>query len=41
MIDAIGMLPLNVIAPMTGWKERYAVAPWTGKLEAKVVYGLT
>ena len=26
--DAIGILPLRVIVPITAWQERYAVAPW-------------
>ncbi|MBN1120698.1 MAG: type II toxin-antitoxin system PemK/MazF family toxin [Anaerolineae bacterium] len=26
--DAIGVLPLRVIVPITEWKDRYAVAPW-------------
>jgi len=26
--DAIGVLPLRVIAPITEWKERYSIAPW-------------
>ena len=26
--DAIGILPLKVIVPITDWKEHYAVAPW-------------
>jgi mRNA interferase MazF len=26
--DAIGILPLKVIIPITEWKDRYAVAPW-------------
>ena len=26
--DAIGVLPLRVIVPLTDWKEHYAVAPW-------------
>jgi mRNA interferase MazF len=26
--DAIGILPLRVIIPLTDWKERYAIAPW-------------
>ena len=25
--DAIGVLPLKVIVPVTEWKERYAIAP--------------
>jgi len=26
--DAIGILPLKVIVPITEWKEQYAAAPW-------------
>ena len=26
--DAIGLLPLKVIVPITEWKDRYSVAPW-------------
>ena len=26
--DAVGILPLRVVVPLTDWKERYAVAPW-------------
>ena len=26
--DAIGVLPLRVIVPLTDWKDRYAVAAW-------------
>ena len=26
--DAIGVLPLRVIVPLTDWKDRYSVAPW-------------
>jgi mRNA interferase MazF len=26
--DAIGVLPLRVIVPLTDWKERYSVASW-------------
>ena len=26
--DAVGVLPLKVIVPLTEWKERYAIAPW-------------
>lgn len=26
--DAIGILPLRVIVPLTDWKEHYAIAPW-------------
>ena len=31
--DAIGVLPLKVIVPITDWKDRYAVAPWMVKIE--------
>jgi mRNA interferase MazF len=26
--DAIGILPLRIIVPLTDWKERYSIAPW-------------
>jgi mRNA interferase MazF len=26
--DAVGLLPLRVIVPITEWKDRYGVAPW-------------
>ncbi len=26
--NAIGILPLRIIMPLTEWKEHYAVAPW-------------
>ena len=31
--DAIGILPLKVIVPITEWKDRYAIAPWMVRLE--------
>jgi mRNA interferase MazF len=30
--DAVGILPLKVIVPITEWKDRYAVAPWMVRL---------
>ncbi len=30
--DAVGLLPLKVIVPITDWKERYGVAPWMVQL---------
>ena len=30
--DAIGVLPLKVIVPITDWQDRYAVAPWMVRL---------
>ena len=32
--DAIGILPLRVIVPLTDWKERYSAADWMVKIEA-------
>ncbi len=39
--DAVGILPLKVIVPITDWKERYAVAPWMVKLEPDSQNGLS
>jgi mRNA interferase MazF len=30
--DAIGILPLRVIVPITEWKDRYTIAPWMVRL---------
>ena len=30
--DAIGILPLKVIVPVTEWKEHYTAAPWLVQL---------
>ena len=38
--DAVGILPLKVIVPVTDWKERYANRPWMIKLEANNSNGL-
>ena len=38
--DAMGILPLKVIVPITEWKERYAVAPWMVRLEPDAENGL-
>lgn len=38
--DAIGILPLKVIVPITDWKEHYSVAPWMVRLEADAESGL-
>jgi mRNA interferase MazF len=34
--DAIGILPLKVIVPVTDWKERYSIRPWMVKLEPTI-----
>lgn len=31
--DAIGILPLRVIVPLTDWKERYKAAPWIVRVD--------
>jgi mRNA interferase MazF len=38
--DAIGILPLKVIVPITDWKDHYTVAPWMVRLEPDVENGL-
>jgi mRNA interferase MazF len=38
--DAIGILPLRIIVPLTDWKERYAVAPWMVALNPDSQNGL-
>lgn len=38
--DAMGILPLRVIVPLTDWKERYAVAPWMVAITPDVQNGL-
>ncbi len=39
--DAIGILPLKVIVPVTDWKERYTIRPWMVRLEPDSTNGLT
>ena len=31
--NAIGILPLRVIVPITDWKEHYATAPWMVRID--------
>lgn len=38
--DAIGILPLKVIVPLTDWKEHYAVASWMVKVDPTRQNGL-
>jgi mRNA interferase MazF len=38
--DAIGVLPLKVVVPITDWKEHYEVAPWMIKIEPEPQNGL-
>ena len=39
--DAIGILPLKVIVPITDWKDHYSVACWMVRLEADAENGLS
>ncbi|PKN62946.1 MAG: methylglyoxal synthase [Deltaproteobacteria bacterium HGW-Deltaproteobacteria-15] len=38
--NAVGILPLKVIFPITEWKDRYKVAPWLVRLEPSGDNGL-
>ncbi len=38
--DAVGVLPLKVIVPLTDWKERYEVAAWMVEVEPDSQNGL-
>lgn len=40
-IDEIGVLPLQVIVPITDWKEHYAQAPWLVQIQPNKQNGLT
>jgi mRNA interferase MazF len=39
--DAVGILPLKVIVPLTDWKDRYAVAAWMVQIEPTEGNGLS
>jgi mRNA interferase MazF len=38
--DAVGILPLKIIVPITEWRDRYVVAPWIVRLEPSPENGL-
>jgi mRNA interferase MazF len=38
--DAIGILPLRVIVPLTDWKEHYQIAPWMVRIDPNPSNGL-
>jgi mRNA interferase MazF len=38
--DAVGILPLKVIVPITDWKNRYTVAAWMVRLQPDSENGL-
>ena len=31
--DAIGILPLRVVVPLTEWRDRYEIAPWLVRVQ--------
>ena len=39
--DAIGILPLRVIVPLTDWKDRFEIAPWMVRIDPNVTNGLS
>ena len=39
--DAIGILPLRVIVPLTDWKDHYAIAPWMVRVDPDARNGLS
>ena len=38
--DAIGILPLKIIVPITDWKDHYTIALWMVRLEPNANNGL-
>lgn len=38
--DAVGVLPLKVVVPLTDWKDRYEIASWMIKVEPGPQNGL-
>ena len=39
--NAVGILPLRVIVPLTAWKDRYAIAPWMVRVDPNDANGLS
>jgi mRNA interferase MazF len=39
--NAIGILPLRVIVPLTDWKDRYVIAPWMVHIQPDESNGLS
>ena len=40
-VDALGKLPLKIIAPITDWKEHYSEYPWMIKISPTDENGLS
>ena len=39
--DAMGVLPLKVIVPITDWKDHYAIAAWMVRVDPDSANGLS
>lgn len=39
--DSIGILPLKIVVPITGWQEKFEKAPWMISIEASPHNGLS
>jgi mRNA interferase MazF len=39
--DAIGILPLRIIVPLTDWKEKFEIAPWMVRIDPEKMNGLS
>jgi len=39
--DAIGILPLKIVVPITDWKDRYSLAPWMTRINPDSCNGLS
>lgn len=38
--NAIGILPLRIIVPLTTWNDKFSLAPWHIPIEPNVINGL-
>jgi mRNA interferase MazF len=39
--DALGILPLKIIVPITDWKDKFEIAPWMIKILPNQINGLS
>jgi len=39
--DAVGRLPIKLVAPLTDWKSRYASSTWHVRIDPDAMNGLT
>ena len=39
--DLVGILPVKVIVPFTGWRDRYGQAPWMVRIDPDEQNGLS